>query len=148
MITAAEGAEEFYVSDKNEKGKESLEQARIIDRKLNEAWIGHPQYKIIKNTRKGFNKKVEYCIKQVLSIIGMPQPTSLTRKYLLVSNKQNLEIPVPENIKMESFSLEETFIMTTVGQANILRKIGKNDAFTYSHEMRYEISGEKIQKKR
>lgn len=26
--------------------------------------------------------------------------------------------------------------------------MGKNDAFTYSHEMRYEISGEKIQKKR
>jgi CYTH domain-containing protein len=35
-----------------------------------------------------------------------------------------------------------------VGQANILRKVGKNDAFTYSHEMRYEINGEKIQKKR
>jgi len=26
--------------------------------------------------------------------------------------------------------------------------VGKNDAFTYSHEMRYEINGEKIQKKR
>ena len=35
-----------------------------------------------------------------------------------------------------------------MGQANILRKVGKNDAFTYSHEMRYEINGEKIQKKR
>ena len=31
-----------------------------------------------------------------------------------------------------------------MGQANILRKVGKNDAFTYSHEMRYEINGEKI----
>ena len=37
---------------------------------------------------------------------------------------------------------------TQVGQANILRKVGKNDAFTYSHEMRYEVNGEKIQKKR
>ena len=72
MMTAAEGAEEFYVSDKNDKRQESLEEARAIDRKLNEAWIGHPQYKIIKNRKKGFNKKVEYCIKQVLSIIGMP----------------------------------------------------------------------------
>ena len=26
--------------------------------------------------------------------------------------------------------------------------MGKNDAFTYSQEMRYEIKGEKIQKKR
>ena len=30
----------------------------------------------------------------------------------------------------------------------MLRKVGKNDSFTYSHEMRYDIKGEKIQKKR
>jgi len=44
--------------------------------------------------------------------------------------------------------LEETFICTAVGEANMLRKVGKNDSYTYSHEMRYEIQGEKIQKKR
>lgn len=51
---------------------------------------------------------------------------------------------MPVGIKKESFDLEETFITTQVGQANILRKIGKNDAFTYSHEIRYEVNGEKI----
>lgn len=51
---------------------------------------------------------------------------------------------MPAGIKKESFDLEETFMTTKVGQANILRKIGKNDAFTYSHEMRYEVNGEKV----
>lgn len=78
----------------------------------------------------------------------MPQPTNLTRKYLLATDKPSPEINVPAGVKKESFQLEETFIATQVGEANILRKIGKNDAFTYSHEMRYEINGEKIQKKR
>ena len=51
---------------------------------------------------------------------------------------------MPDSIKKEQFELEETFMATAVGQANILRKIGKNDAFTYSHEVRYEVNGEKI----
>ena len=145
MMTAAEGAEEFYAI---EKERESIEQARTIDKRLIEAWVGHPQFNIVKNTKKGFKTKIDYCLKRVLTFIGMPQPTNLTRKYLLAANKPNIEINVPCGVKKEHFQLEETFITTRVGQANILRKVGKNGAFTYSHEMRYEIKGEKIQKKR
>ena len=47
-------------------------------------------------------------------------------------DKPNPEFNVPQGVKVETFQLEETFITTTLGQANILRKIGKNDAFTYS----------------
>lgn len=78
----------------------------------------------------------------------MPQPTNLTRKFLLVSNNKNFEIQVPQGTKLEIFSLEETFIKTVQIESNQLRKIGKNDSYTYSHEMRYEINGEKILKKR
>lgn len=78
----------------------------------------------------------------------MPQPTNLTRKFLLASNNKNFEIQVPEGTKLEIFSLEETFIKTVQIESNQLRKIGKNDSYTYSHEMRYEINGEKILKKR
>jgi hypothetical protein len=63
---------------------------------------------------------------------------------LLASDKANPEFDVPTGVKKETFQLEETFMTTQVGQANILRKVGKNDAFTYSHEMRYEVNGEKI----
>ena len=78
----------------------------------------------------------------------MPVPTDLTRKYLLVTNQKNFEIKMPDASALEVFSLEETFIINTVGESNLLRKLGKNDSFTYSHEMRYDINGEKIQKKR
>ena len=102
MMTAAEGAEEFYMSD-GRKMSDSIEQARMIDRRLIEAWVGHPQYNIVKNTKKGFKTKIDYCLKRVLSFIGMPQPTNLTRKYLLATDKLNPEINVPEGIKKESF---------------------------------------------
>lgn len=145
LMTAAEGAKDFYL---RERDAESIEHARAIDKRLIEAWVGHPQFNIVKNTKKGFRTKIDYCMQRVLSVLGMPQPSSQTRKYLLAYDKPNIEINLPQGVKKESFQLEETFITTQVGNANFLRKVGKNDAFTYSHEMRYEIKGEKIQKKR
>lgn len=150
MMTAAEGAQEFFVHDNNAELHEDLEEAKEIDRKLISAWCGHPNFCIVKNSKKGFKTKIGYCLNKVLSLVGMPLPTSLTRKYLLASNNKNFEIKMPEGveIKPEVFVLEETFIKTVVGESNLLRKVGKNDSFTYSHEVRYDINGEKILKKR
>lgn len=150
MMTAAEGAQEFFVHDNNAELHEDLEEAKEIDRKLISAWCGHPNFCIVKNSKKGFKTKIGYCLNKVLSLVGLPLPTSLTRKYLLASNNKNFEIKMPEGveIKPEVFVLEETFIRTVVGESNLLRKVGKNDSFTYSHEVRYDINGEKILKKR
>lgn len=74
MMTAAEGAEQFYNTVSNYERKETIEQARIIDKKLINAWVGHPQFNIIKNTKKGFNTKIDYCLQKTLALIGMPQP--------------------------------------------------------------------------
>jgi hypothetical protein len=42
MMTAAEGAEGFYMSSSNKDHAETLEEAKEIDRKLISAWCGHP----------------------------------------------------------------------------------------------------------
>lgn len=84
MMTAAEGAEQFYQTENNSARYATLEEAREIDKKLINAWVGHPQFNIIKNKKKGFKTKIDYCMKKTLSLIGMPQPTSMTKKYLLV----------------------------------------------------------------
>ena len=102
LMTAAEGAEEFFMTGSNQR-EDSIERARTIDRRLIEAWVGHPQFNIVKNTKKGFKTKIDYCLKRVLSFIGMPQPTNLTRKYLLASDKPNPEINVPAGVKKENF---------------------------------------------
>jgi len=48
------------------------------------------------------------------------------------------DIPTPKNVKKEIFQVEETFLMATRDQVeNFIRKIGKNDSFNYSHEIRY-----------
>jgi len=61
-MTAAEGAEQFYQTENSSTREKELEDAREIDRKLINAWVGHPQFNIIKNKKKGFKTKMDYCI--------------------------------------------------------------------------------------
>lgn len=147
LMTAAEGAESFFLAENNNPRADNIEEAREIDRRLIAAWVGHPQFSIIKNKKKGFKIKIDYCLTKTLSLIGMPQPTSMTKKYLLVVDKNAPELHQIASIKIEVFQVEQTFLKTSVGES-ILHKVGKNDSFTYSHEMRYDIKGENIQKKR
>jgi hypothetical protein len=84
----------------------------------------------------------------VLHTIGEPQTENYVRKYLLVSDRSNYEVELPSGIRKEHFDLEETYITTSVSDSNRLIKLGKNDSYNYSQEIRYEIAGEKIQRKR
>jgi hypothetical protein len=77
----------------------------------------------------------------------MPQPQSMTKKFLLVLDSKNPELKV-QDIKVETFQIEESFLQTDYGDSNVLHKVGKNDAYTYSLEMRLTLKGEKIQRKR
>ena len=50
---------------------------------------------------------------------------------------------------MEYFQIEEVFLIANGDMVeNFLRKTGKNDSFTYSHEMRSYNRGERIEKRR
>jgi hypothetical protein len=124
-----------------------LKVAREENENLINCWVGHPQFAIIKNKKEGFARKIDYCLNKVLQIIGEPIPSGYVRKFLLVSDKSNYDLDL-DSIKKEHFEVEETFLWKTVGESNFLQKIGKNDAFTYCHGMRYEIAGEKVQRKR
>jgi hypothetical protein len=42
MITAAAGAEEFFTKENGAGDAAALEEAREIDRRLINAWVGHP----------------------------------------------------------------------------------------------------------
>lgn len=83
----------------------------------------------------------------VLNFIGLPSPSAYVKKFLLVTDVSNHDINVPKNIKREFFQLDETFLMTNKNSpfdTNLLRKVGKNDAFIYSNEVRFVQNNERI----
>jgi len=148
MVTAADGAEDFYTQQNNEARYESTEMARELDKKLINAWVGHPHFSIIDNKQAGFQKKIDKCVETVCRYIGLPTPTSFYKKFLLKMHDE-FQIQIPKNVKLEIFQIEEVFL-TNQGDMveNFVRKTGKNDSFTYNHEMRSYQQNQRIERKR
>ena len=90
LVTAADGAEKFYQwNDPSKKDvgnnaarRESPEEARALDKKTLNAWIGHPHLRIFDNSTD-FQGKVSRIVKEVFALLGEPEPSEIERKYLI-----------------------------------------------------------------
>lgn len=58
LVTAADGAEEFYTTQNNAARTESAEQAIALDRKIQKVWEEHPNRFVIKN-EGSFSQKMD-----------------------------------------------------------------------------------------
>ena len=75
MVTAADGAPQFYSDANNEARYESIDEAIALDKRLINSWVGHPQFTIVDNLdEKGFSAKIERCVDAVFKTIGLPTP--------------------------------------------------------------------------
>ena len=74
MVTAAEGAEEFY-NYSNEARYEDGASARERDHKLRQAYLGHNKYMIVDNATTNFEEKINKAIGLISSVIGLPTDT-------------------------------------------------------------------------
>lgn len=82
LVTAAEGAEEFYTTWDNKARTETPEQARDLDRRTLEAWIGHSHLKVIDNGTD-FEGKIRKLLASICRVIGIPTPLEIERKFLI-----------------------------------------------------------------
>lgn len=82
LVTAANGAEKYYTLANNKARRETPEEARAIDAKTLNAWMGHPHLSIIDNSTN-FKKKVERVMETVYSMLGVPIPIEVYKKYLV-----------------------------------------------------------------
>ena len=82
MVTAADGAEEFYNFD-NATRFETAAEAVERDRRLRQAYLGHNRYMVVNNQAGNFEKKISSAISHVAGAIGLPTDVSLFKKYLV-----------------------------------------------------------------
>lgn len=138
LVTAADGAEEFYSLQNNEARYEDINTARIIDKRTQLAWIGHPRLYIIDNSVKGFENKINRVYRAVSGAVGLPIPDVIYRKYLLRDYK------IPANIKVERFTMEVTFIKAESNEKEIkIRKRTQNGLSKYSYSEKTIVNGER-----
>ena len=108
LVTAADGAEEFYSLD-NEARYETKEQAREMDQKLQNSWKGHPHQTIIQNKNDGFSGKMKRTVGSILNMIGNPVAHDYYKKYLLKKDV-NGNFIFDSSIKAARFVVEETLL--------------------------------------
>ena len=87
MVTAAEGAEDFYDFG-NEARFENIEQARDRDKRLREAYLGHHRYFIVDN-HQDFAQKINKTTEFVSSVLGLPVNPFTFKKFLVERSPLN-----------------------------------------------------------
>lgn len=127
LVTAANGAESFYTCANNDARCEDLEEARLIDEKTLQAWLGHPHLKIIDNSTD-FEQKKRRTIQAMSRILGIPVPLEIERKFLLS------EIPdfsVKELASSQKIFIEQMYLESPSGEETRIRKRGQNGLTVY-----------------
>ncbi|MCL2664398.1 MAG: AAA family ATPase [Defluviitaleaceae bacterium] len=83
LVTAANGAAQFYTTANNTARKESPAEAAALDDKLVAAWTGHPHLRVIDNST-GFDEKISRLLGEIAGFLGVPEPYEIERKFLIV----------------------------------------------------------------
>lgn len=70
LVTTANGAEEFYTLSNNGARKETLEEARYLDRRTIECWSSHKNFKIIDNSTN-FEGKISRLLDEINLVLNI-----------------------------------------------------------------------------
>lgn len=145
LVTAADGAEEYYTLENNSSRTETPEQARILDKKGIENWNGHPHLRIIDNSTD-FKQKLNRLMAEVYTVLGDPIPTEIERKYLI--ERPDLE-ELSEHVSLTVVNIIQTYLKSEDDKEIRLRQRGINGSYFYYLTEKTEISGiKRLEKER
>ena len=136
LVTAADGAEEYYTLENNQARSETPEQARELDKKTRDAWVGHQHLRVIDNSTP-FKEKIDKLLKEVFAVLGMPTPIEIERKFLI--KKPN------EEFLSRYGSIKLDIVQTYLKNDNPfverrIRQRGSNGDFSYFYTEKRKIS--------
>jgi predicted ATPase len=133
LVTAAIGAEKFYTTENNTARSETIEQARELDFKLMNSYVGHPIIRIVDNSTD-FKGKITRVTDALCQIVGAPRPADYRRKFLVKDFNLN---ELKKVASVEEFDVEYTFLNQEEGEDingyTCLRKRGRGKDWSYTH---------------
>jgi AAA domain len=111
MVTAADGAENYYTLENNKVRHESKEEARIVDQKTQRAWLGHPHLHVIDNSTD-FEGKMNRLIDIISTIVGLPSNVKRRTTKFLLKSRPDLTL-FPDDIHYQIFEVEKVYLQQT-----------------------------------
>lgn len=147
LVTAADGAREAYTCENNSARTETPEQAIERDKGCMDAWTGHPHLRVIRNGCT-FEKKISNLLEEVYTLLGVPYPLEIERKYLI--SKEGLEDAI-KDFKKTTVDIIQTYLTSNESEAERRvrqRGIDGNYTFYYTEKQKVsDVSRVEIEKK-
>lgn len=136
LVSAADGAEQYYTTANNAQRYEKADEAglaiaRSLDKKIVQAWTGHPRLRVI-NNGEDFERKMQRVIKEISAVLGLPKPIEEERKYIVEISGE-----LPECMLSE---ITQTYLVAEPGNEVRLRQRVTNGVITNIHTTRRKIS--------
>ncbi|KAL7574650.1 hypothetical protein ACA910_002999 [Epithemia clementina (nom. ined.)] len=111
LVTAADGALPHYTLENNLVRSETPEQAIQVDRRTQQAWVGHPHLYVFDNSTD-FEGKMNRLVNVISKIVGLP--SNLKRrsaKFLLEPFPlEDVTKMFPADIPFEMFDVEKVYL--------------------------------------
>jgi len=139
LVTAADGAEAFYGTANNAARWETPEQARALDQRLRDAWLGHPHFRVVDNS-SDFAGKIRRALQAVSRVTGIPEPVEVERKYLV------RHCPEPLPVPHEEVEIDQDYLQTSDGSEARVRRRGQHGVYLYTHTVKKPLAaGQRIE---
>lgn len=131
LVSAADGAEQFYTTANNSERTEGLALARELDKKIIQAWSAHPHLRVI-NNHEDFENKIVRVLKEISAVLGIPQSVEEERKYIV-----RLTGTIAESIDSD---ITQTYLVADPGCEVRLRKRSWQGKEVYVHTTKKRLS--------
>lgn len=141
LVTAADGAEQFYTTANNaqryeQANEEGLRIARSLDRKVLDAWSKHPHFRVIDNN-SDFDRKLDRVLEEISQVLELPLPVKEECKYIVEIVGQ-----MPESIESE---ITQTYLVADPGcEVRLRRRRIYGQTINILTSMRYPSQTEKL----
>ena len=131
LVTAADGAKEYYTTANNSARTETAEEAVIKDRQTLDSWVGHKKINILGN-EVSFDDKIHNAIKAIYEELGDPYPIQKQYKFLV----DKIDLDGLKDKRLVKLELEQFFIDANDKQDIMVRKTTKDGNSSYSRTIK------------
>ncbi|KAL7294000.1 hypothetical protein TKK_0012573 [Trichogramma kaykai] len=137
MVSAANGAEQFYSTEDHACRTEGLGLARELDYKAASAWVGHPYFDVIDNSQD-FESKICRMIECVCQKLGIDTGDRLQASSRKVKFLVKGPLPPDEEFPpFQDFDVVHNYLQSNNPKTQArLRKRGQKGHWSYIHTLR------------
>ena len=148
LVSAADGAPQFYSIEDHDSRSEDLEKAVELERKASQAWVGHPYIDVIDNSTD-FETKMSRLVNVVCERVGLEIGDRLD----LNSKKRKFLIKPPpikdldKYVKYKEFDVIHYYLVEPMENYQVrLRKRGQqNGSYSYTHTVRKKVNDQVVE---